>query len=381
MKNKGFRIFLGLFLSIISLIICITLNMGSEEKENNANKVSIIGYVEPKNTLIIKDEISIEINTKLPTINEYFENYDLNDDVDIKYYLSNKEVDSNYVLKNVNTYKVVIVVKNLNYTTKLKVVDTIKPVLKLKNITINEGEKYNLKSFINSCNDNSGKECILSYTNEKSGKYVSPASYTIGITAKDESGNTTTLETKLTIKKKIVSNINSNKISNKVSNKTSNKSSGDTKKTTIQVQSKYKTTNELKPQAINQVNNNKKIANEIIKYTNTYRKEVGAKELKYDQNLSIAATIRAIEIAIYDKFDHVRPNGLSYSSVLKDLGITVRCSGENIAYGYLDAEEVSVAWKNSSGHYKNMINTKYNKIGIGYFEYNNTTYFVQTFTN
>ena len=180
-------------------------------------------------------------------------------------------------------------------------------------------------------------------------------------------------EAKITIKAKVVVN--------KTSNKKSNKSSETPTKPVVEVKSKYKTTNELKPQAKQEVSKNKKIATEIINYTNSYRKEIGASNLKYDENLSIAATIRAIEIAIYDKFDHVRPNGLSFSTVIKDLGINYRYAGENIAYGYLDSEEVSVAWKESIGHYKNMVNTKYTKIGIGYFEYNNTTYWVQTFTN
>ena len=113
------------------------------------------------------------------------------------------------------------------------------------------------------------------------------------------------------------------------------------------------------------------MANEIVGYTNSYRKEVGSSNLKLDDKLSVAANVRAIEIAIYDNFAHVRPNGTSYSTVLKDLNIKTRYNGENIAYGYLDSKEVSEAWKESVGHYKNMINKNYNKIGIGIYQYDN----------
>ena len=120
---------------------------------------------------------------------------------------------------------------------------------------------------------------------------------------------------------------------------------------------------------------------EIYELTNLYRREKGIKELNYDRDLSIAASIRAIEIARYNKFEHVRPNGLSYSSVLNDLNIKNRVNGENIAYGYTSSKEVSEAWKKSQGHYENIMNKKYGKIGIAYYKYNDTIYWVQIFTN
>ena len=126
---------------------------------------------------------------------------------------------------------------------------------------------------------------------------------------------------------------------------------------------------------------NKLLAHDVIYYTNEYRNELGVSDLEYDEDLSIAATIRAIEIALNDKFEHIRPNGLSYSSVLKDLGIKVRCSAENIAFGYSSSSRVVNAWAKSEGHYINMVNEKYNKVGIGYFEYNNVIYWSQMFSN
>ncbi len=126
---------------------------------------------------------------------------------------------------------------------------------------------------------------------------------------------------------------------------------------------------------------NRLLSYDIIYYTNNYRNELGIFDLVYDEDLSLAASIRAIEIALNDKFDHVRPNGLSYSSVLKDLNINVRCSAENIAFGYDSSVDVVSAWANSHGHYVNMVNQKYNKIGIGYFEYKNVVYWVQIFSN
>ena len=366
--RKGLRVLLCLFFSIVSLIICISFNLDTTKENISDSKANIIGYVEPKKDLVIKNKINIEVNTKLPTIKEYFKKYDINDTGIIKYYLNDKEVSKKYVLSNINTYKVVIIVNKTKYTTELNIIDTKAPKLTTKNITIYENGKYNINSFINKCVDNSNNKCILIYTDNKMSKYYKVGTYKISISAKDNSGNTTIGNATLTIKEKVSSNKKSNK-------------SASTTKTNNTSNSKYKTTSELKNIAKKEVNNNKKIANEVISYTNKYRKEVGAKELRYDENLSVAASIRAIEIAIYDKFDHTRPNGTSFSTAIKELGINYGYLGENIAYGYIDSEEVSDAWKNSKGHYKNMVNANYSKIGIGYYEYNKTIYWVQIFSD
>lgn len=40
--------------------------------------------------------------------------------------------------------------------------------------------------------------------------------------------------------------------------------------------------------------------------------------------------------------------------------------GENIAQGYPDANQVVAAWVASAGHYRNIMNTEYTRIGVGY---------------
>lgn len=374
--KKGLRVLLCLFFSIFSLIMCISFNLNTTKENLENSQANILGYVEPKNDLVIKNKVNIEVNTKLPNIKEYFTKYNLNDTGVIKYYINDKEINKKDVISNVNTYKVLIIVNKNKYNTELNVIDTKSPKLTTKNITIYENEKYNINSFVTSCKDNSNKKCNISFADKKMANYTKSGTYKISINAKDNSNNETISNATLTIKNKITSNKSSNN-----SNKKSNKSATTTKKTNNTSNSKYKTTYELQGLATKEVKNNKKIADEVIKYTNSYRKEVNAKELKYDEKLSIVATIRVIEIAYYDKFDHVRPNGLTFSSVIRDLNINYGYCGENIAYGYLDSEEVSVAWKESKGHYKNMVNTQYTKIGVGYYEYNNTIYWAQIFTD
>ena len=140
-------------------------------------------------------------------------------------------------------------------------------------------------------------------------------------------------------------------------------------------------TNDLKNEATSLSSQNYGIYNSVLNYVNGYRSEVGVENLSLDTNLSIAATIRALEMAWSNKFSHDRPNGSSCFSVLNDLGINYFSVGENIAWGYWDAASVSEGWKNSPGHYANMISSNFSKIGIGYAVVDGERYWVQIFTN
>lgn len=140
------------------------------------------------------------------------------------------------------------------------------------------------------------------------------------------------------------------------------------------------TTNELKSEASGLVNSNSSQINQVINYTNQYRSEVGAPDLTYDYNLSLAATIRALEMGWANKFSHTRPNGSSCFTIFSDLGIQYYIAAENIAGGYGSAKAVSEGWKNSSGHYSNMINPNHTKIGVGLAIVNGYYYWVQLFS-
>lgn len=144
------------------------------------------------------------------------------------------------------------------------------------------------------------------------------------------------------------------------------------------------TTEELKSEAIKLTNENKNIYNEILNYVNSYRQEVNKNPLGLDHSLSVAATIRALEMAYSSEImdiSHTRPNGTSCGTIFDDLKISWNIWGENIAGGYKNAKAVSEGWKNSKGHYENMINDDFGKIGIGMVNLNGDRYWVQLFTN
>lgn len=121
------------------------------------------------------------------------------------------------------------------------------------------------------------------------------------------------------------------------------------------------------------------LINEVYEITNNYRSSVGVSSLTLDSSLVEAASIRAKELS--NSFSHTRPNGSSCFTVLSELGISYGTAGENIAAGYSSSQSVMEGWHSSSGHYQNIISSKFKKIGIGVNIINNQYYWVQIFSN
>ena len=96
---------------------------------------------------------------------------------------------------------------------------------------------------------------------------------------------------------------------------------------------------------------------EVVSLINQERTAQGLNPLQNDSALNQSAEIRSQELIT--NFSHTRPDGRNCSTVLNDNGITWRTTGENIAYGYPDAESVMNGWMNSSGHRANILNDSF----------------------
>lgn len=120
-------------------------------------------------------------------------------------------------------------------------------------------------------------------------------------------------------------------------------------------------------------------AEQVVNLVNAERAKAGLKALQIDEKVAAAANVRAKEIK--QSFSHTRPNGSSFSTALKEQGVSYRGSGENIAYGQLSPEAVMNGWMNSDGHRANILNANFTHIGVGHFQDGNgTNYWAQLFT-
>lgn len=120
-------------------------------------------------------------------------------------------------------------------------------------------------------------------------------------------------------------------------------------------------------------------ARQVVVLVNAERKKAGLSEVTLDEKVEAAALVRAKETE--RSFSHTRPNGSSFSTALKEQGVSYRGSGENIAWGQKTPEDVMKAWMNSEGHRANILNARFTKIGVGYYQNaKGTNYWTQLFT-
>lgn len=123
---------------------------------------------------------------------------------------------------------------------------------------------------------------------------------------------------------------------------------------------------------------NTSYAQQVINLVNEERAKAGLASVQSVDSITQAANVRAQEIVT--NFSHTRPDGSSFSTALRQAGVSYMGSGENIAYGQRTPEEVMDGWMNSSGHRANILNPNYKNIGIGFYEANGVKYWVQLFT-
>ncbi len=106
--------------------------------------------------------------------------------------------------------------------------------------------------------------------------------------------------------------------------------------------------------------------NEVLRLTNEIRAEAGVGPLTLDTTLCKAACMRSLEMDYSQTFSHTRPNGSSCFTAMDYFGCGYTTCGENIAAGYSSPASVVEGWKNSPGHYANMIDPDFTKLGVGY---------------
>ena len=398
---------------IVIVLLGITLFIFLEKKDIKEKESSNIQTKEEK--INIKENVEVEINSEVLNIKDFFENSNFSDG-EINYFENDKKIKFDTKYNKIGSFKVVIKINDKNYEITLNVVDTLAPTLKLKELTITLGDKFEINSFVESCTDNSEEDCILSYKENK--KYTKVGTYDVTIIAKDKSDNVVEETTKLIVKNKKTTNetqTNNNNNNNNNNNKVkfvkeetesvketkelkygtilnswhvkTYKLYSDGSKKTVNEYTHYEVdgtnfkakTSDMLPEAIENMNVYKDLVNDVVKYTNEFRTEVGQAPLTLDETLTKAAMVRAIEMAYSDKFSHERPDGNMCYYIMRDFGQDIYGVGENIASRQRNAKEVSYAWKGSQGHYENMISASFTRIGVGVINFYGTYYWVQLF--
>ncbi len=124
-------------------------------------------------------------------------------------------------------------------------------------------------------------------------------------------------------------------------------------------------------------------AEQAISETNIKRQELGLSPLTTNPVLTQAARLKAADMFANQYWAHTSPQGKEPWDFMRLSGYTYQAAGENLARDFSETGEMVEAWMNSPTHRANIVNPRFQEIGIavvdGRFEGVDTTLVVQMF--
>lgn len=124
-------------------------------------------------------------------------------------------------------------------------------------------------------------------------------------------------------------------------------------------------------------------ADQVIAQTNAKRQELGLAPLQPNSVLSAAARLKAADMFANQYWAHTSPQGKEPWDFIRTAGYSYQAAGENLARDFMGTNEMIDAWMNSPTHRANIVNGRYQEIGIavvnGTLQGTDTTLVVQIF--
>jgi uncharacterized protein YkwD len=105
-------------------------------------------------------------------------------------------------------------------------------------------------------------------------------------------------------------------------------------------------------------------AQKVLNQTNEERQKLGLSILKYSDTLSQSAAAKATDMFTNNYWAHNSPAGKTPWDFFKSAGYKYSVAGENLAKDFYDTDGLIKAWMNSPTHRDNIVNPKYQEIGI-----------------
>jgi hypothetical protein len=102
----------------------------------------------------------------------------------------------------------------------------------------------------------------------------------------------------------------------------------------------------------------------VIELTNKEREKQSLNPLKENKLLSEAARQKAADMFAFNYWSHISPSGRTPWTFFTDVGYKYQYAGENLARDFRDPESVVRAWMESPTHRENVVNAKYQEIGV-----------------
>ena len=125
--------------------------------------------------------------------------------------------------------------------------------------------------------------------------------------------------------------------------------------------------------------------NAIAALINNVREQNGLNALAADESLTEVARQRSQDLINRNYFSHYTPEGTNVFDLMRSMGISFRCAGENLAQSSPASigtpEAFLNAWLNSPTHRDNILRSQYTKIGVGMVEIDSRRVVTTVFSN
>ncbi|MFA6339001.1 MAG: CAP domain-containing protein [Candidatus Paceibacterota bacterium] len=151
------------------------------------------------------------------------------------------------------------------------------------------------------------------------------------------------------------------------------------------IKSQIFTPSPLKSTSKDETNNSAVLTQQgVLDSTNKARIDNKEKSLTFNKTLNAIALKKTNDMFEKGYFEHISPSGVGVSDLAKEAGYEYVILGENLASGdFKDDEALVDAWMASPGHRANILNSRFQEIGIavkkGKFKGEDVWLAVQTF--
>lgn len=106
-------------------------------------------------------------------------------------------------------------------------------------------------------------------------------------------------------------------------------------------------------------------AESLLAGTNAERYRHRQSSLSINQELNAAAQSKANDMVAKNYWSHNAPDGRTPWAFITKAGYDYQAAGENLAYGFTNAEAAVTGWMNSPEHRANLLNNSYQDVGFG----------------
>ena len=107
------------------------------------------------------------------------------------------------------------------------------------------------------------------------------------------------------------------------------------------------------------------VIQEFVRLVNAKRRSIGCPELIWNGKVARVALNHSKDMVSRNFFDHTNPDGKNPFERARESGVTFSAAAENIAFGPKSGREAFDTWMQSSGHRRNMLDSRLTHHGVG----------------